>query len=379
MPDCLTAETIERYLSDSLDPVKERRAVESHLPTCPTCTAAVQAVLSEAGERLARRLAAEAAEAEHLDDEQLLRYVRGEVDVGEEERITAHLAACSRCRADEADLRQFRAEMDAYDWSSIPEEVWSASLQEAASEPGSPEPTGKAERPLTPGLHDGREQVRLNEDGSLCGLAALSPSLREQVRTALIARSIQAAHLGPPSISTGRAAPAASSFTLLAPIGTTVRSGRPRFRWQPLSGATGYTVHVVEDAIHREAAVSEPIPAKSDHPEVEWTLPEETPPLQPGRLYRWYVVAVLPDGSERNSPDALEPKALFRVLDTEEAEELERAEAAASGSPLALGILYGQSGLRDEAAGELRKVVAANPDSDLAQDLLRSLRSERPV
>jgi hypothetical protein len=65
------------------------------------------------------------------------------------------------------------------------------------------------------------------------------------------------------------------------------------------------------------------------------------------------------------------------ILDQAKANELAEAKNASAGSHLTLGILYAQAGLLDDAERELQALLRANPQSSLAQKLLRSVKAKR--
>jgi Tfp pilus assembly protein PilF len=64
-------------------------------------------------------------------------------------------------------------------------------------------------------------------------------------------------------------------------------------------------------------------------------------------------------------------------VDQAKADELAKAKNAGADSHLTLGVLYAQAGLLDDAEHELRALLRANPQSALAQKLLRSVRAKR--
>jgi hypothetical protein len=146
-----------------------------------------------------------------------------------------------------------------------------------------------------------------------------------------------------------------------------VQSDCPTFRWQPLDGATSYTVTVVNEANDRTAAKSDPLTG------TEWTVPT---PLPRGGIYRWFVTA-LKDGQEVQSPNKAGVTARFKVLEQKKFEELESAKKKYAHSPLTLGILYAQAGLLDEAEREFQTLLNANPKSPIARKLLKNVRALR--
>jgi hypothetical protein len=137
-------------------------------------------------------------------------------------------------------------------------------------------------------------------------------------------------------------------------------------RWRPLSGATSYTVTILDPSFS-VVATSQPSQATT------WTVSRK---LERGRIYSWQVAAVK-DGKEVISPTAPAPEARFKVLDREKAAELERLEKTHTNSHLALGVLYGQSGLLNDAEREFSALLRENPQSAVAQELLRSVRTAR--
>jgi anti-sigma factor RsiW len=219
-------------------------------------------------------------------------------------------------------------------------------------------------------LNDGGERVALHRRGRLEGLEGAPPEARLAVSRALSSRRLE-----PPSVLKGLAegaadtlmgsgAAAGSSFAPRRPVGKIVRETRPAFSWSPLAGARSYTVSVV-DAKFRPVAQSRSLDQTS------WTTDA---PLTRGAVYSWQVTATLADGTEVTAPAAPAPQARFRVLDADAHDRLTRLEKAAPNSRLARGVAYAQAGLLDEAETELKELLKENPRSQVARDLLRSLR-----
>lgn len=219
-------------------------------------------------------------------------------------------------------------------------------------------------------LRDGGQEVWLDEEGNLSGLENLPPSAREAVKQALTARKIESsAALGDlrdkPGTLLGENADA-DVLKLIGPIGLVMRNRRPVFRWQPLAGASSYTV-VVTDARLNEVATSGPLTA------AEWRMPLD---LSRGRVYFWQVTA-RKNGLEITAPVLPAPRAKFKVLSRAENEELKRLERSPRRSNLALGVLYARAGLFDEAERELQALVRANPNAIAARQLLESVRDAK--
>ena len=83
------------------------------------------------------------------------------------------------------------------------------------------------------------------------------------------------------------------------------------------------------------------------------------------------------EGQEITSPRPPAPQAKFRVLDQSKANELARAKRAYGSSHLTLALLYAEAGLLKEAEQELRQLRRTNPNSELANKLLRQVQSLR--
>jgi hypothetical protein len=220
--------------------------------------------------------------------------------------------------------------------------------------------------------------VTLDRPGRLDGLEGAPPDVRLAVSRALRSRRVE-----PPSALDGLAEGeggtlmgggvgdgVGASFAPRSPVGKIVRETTPAFSWSPLAGARSYTVSVV-DSKFRPVAQSRALDQTS------WTPPA---PLARGALYSWQVTATLADGAEVTVPSAPAPQARFRVLDAGADERLTRLEKAAPRSRLARGVAYARAGLLDEAEAELKELLKENPRSQVARDLLRSLRqTSRPT
>ncbi len=216
-------------------------------------------------------------------------------------------------------------------------------------------------------LNDGAGQVTLDNEGNVAGVA---PPFQQTVKQTLMTERIEtpqmlAELIGKSSVLMGPA-DEGHPFALLGPVGTVVMSERPAFRWRTLVGADSYVVKVF-DADFNEVAVS---PQLS---ETKWTV---TRSLERGRTYSWQVTARVGD-REVSSPVKPAPEAKFMVLDQVKANDLARAKNASAGSHLTLGILYADAGLLDDAERELQTLLRANPQSALAQKLLRGVRAKR--
>jgi hypothetical protein len=106
----------------------------------------------------------------------------------------------------------------------------------------------------------------------------------------------------------------------------------------------------------------------------EWA---PTKPLLRGRQYAWMVEATV-DGEQFRAPAMDKPYATFRILDAQQAEELELIRKTWGRSHLVMGLSCAKAGLVDEAELHFRELVSANPGSSTAQRLLASVQ-RKPV
>lgn len=232
------------------------------------------------------------------------------------------------------------------------------------SQPATPTPSQPT--PVVAQLNDGQGLLSLDREGKLSGADDLPASYQGMLREALNGQRIEMSSqlkglTRPPSslMSTDRQG---RGFSVIEPIGKVLMTDRPTFRWSPMEGATGYVVEVY-DSTFNLVATSPQLTTNS------WAAPT----LARGKIYGWQVKA-MKDGQEFTSPRPPAPQARFRILDQAKANELAKASRAHPSSHLVLGLLYAEAGLLKEAEQELRVLQKANPDSEIARNLLRRVQ-----
>lgn len=403
MPDHLPPAQLERYRLRTLDP-RALLAADDHLAKCPACRERLAggAPIAEAFDALRRDLRSAVESPPHVGYDELAAYADGTLDAVDREVVEGHLALCPSCAAEARELTAFRDTLAStvptparerprrpasVRWLPVPiaaaavvAVLWLGThdLLRRGDEPraGLEAPATSAPRPTGAGgprvaLQDAPGTVTLDGSGRLAGLPGLTLDDQEAVTRALRARRVDA----PPFLADliGRrgtllAAPVRPDerFEVLGPVGTAVTSTRPTFRWGALPGATSYTVAVF-DADYAQIAAGGPLRG------LEW---RPARPLVRGREYAWQVTAVR-NRKEVVAPSAPAPEARFRVLKQERVDHLERVRSATSGSHLAMGVLYAEAGLVEDAERELRELAQANSSSGEAQALLRSLEAWR--
>jgi hypothetical protein len=154
------------------------------------------------------------------------------------------------------------------------------------------------------------------------------------------------------------------TFELNAPIGSSVMSDRPTFRWQAVRGASHYVVSVFDEGF-RPVAESPAIGA------TQW---QPVTPLPRGKVFVWQVTATV-RGETVRSPVPPAPEARFQVAGADAAAALEDVRKSHPDNHLLLAVLLARNGVLDEAAVELDELGKTDPAT--AQSLRESLAEIR--
>lgn len=371
----LPYEKIEDYVDGGLN-AAERAEVESHVETCIECR-----------DRVADLLLVRASLSLTLGkdrDEGSLQPSAGKVTTigpAHWRRITVALAAAilialsvfamlsvhlsDQLRSEREKIRSLVAEK--YDLQRRSDQEISdlnARLRNVRPEDHG-EPPGQGLPPPAVYLVDGGRTIGLR-GASVVGLGEVSRYLSESVKEAL-----QSASIFTPSLEGLKyneevlmgEHKAQDPLSLSNPVGIVIEDTRPTFSWTPLDPGTIYVVNLLE-------AMSQDI---TDSPPVRGNRWRCTARLKRGATYSWDVRATLRDGREILAPTPPAPEAKFRVLDSIQAREIEKAREISPKSHLVLAVLYGRAGLINQARVEMKFVVRENPGSALAKHLLDSL------
>ena len=168
--------------------------------------------------------------------------------------------------------------------------------------------------------------------------------------------------------SHGAAPVANTGFALLGPFGEATSDTRPEFSWQPLPGATHYSVAIVDSALH-------PVQHSGAVKKTVWR-PKH--PLHPGHTYLWQVTAILPGGSRVVASEPAPSEAVLRIVPVKLTDEMARFRKDHQDSHLILGALYAQAGMLSESEDELKKVPPSDSSYKTARTLLENLSSTGP-
>lgn len=218
-------------------------------------------------------------------------------------------------------------------------------------------------------LADANGQITIDENGKVKGLENLAPSTQKAVvqtlQTGRVAISNVANSLSGNAgvLMGGGNADTGVPFALQTPVSKVVRENQPVLRWNPLKDSTRYSVAIVDDKFR---VVEE----SGKLTQTNW---KPSKPLPRGRNYSWQVTAIKDDGSEIVPPSSPAPQARFRIAEQTTIDEIGKLEKSGTRSHLALGVLYANAGLKQEAHREFQLLVKENPKSALARKLLKSV------
>lgn len=424
----LTQKQVEDYCRRQL-PAAELLAVTDHFGGCDLCRQRIE--LGGNGETAFFQLRFEMFEdtaetVQHLTMEQTAAYVERSVSGEELQMFSDHLTHCEQCVSAVDDLREFRNEIAPsldreYRPATVPspipspgESSWRRTLRslvapfrvspvpafggaalallllaviawvafrtpqqqepQIANAP-TPQPTVPPSQPEAPPtqpptpvvaqVNDGAGTLALDQQGKLSGADDLPPAYQNLVRKALsggrLEKSAQLQGLTRPGSSLMGSNNQPGEFSVLEPLGSVLLADRATFRWTAMEGASAYVVEVYDEKFA-------PVTQSPQLTDLTWatTVPR-------GHVYSWQVKAIK-DGTETTSPRPPAPQAKFRILDQAKANELANARRTHPSSHLTLGLLYADAGLLREAEQEFRLLQKANPNSDLARNLLRQVQ-----
>ena len=284
---------------------------------------------------------------EHPDLEDVLfRYADGTLDRERRAEVEAHLEHCFRCREDVGDAVAAQRSIDRRRRGAIP---WLIAAGLAAGVVAAAFWWPRHGQTIAPPVAH--------------TVAAVPSEWSAFVQQARTMRRIDP----PPTLralhverDTLRGHPAPHTSGTFSPSGTVVETQQPAFRW-PAVKNVAYEVRIFE----REKEIARSPLLRENR----WTLPQ---PLARGVTYVWQVkvqgvrLTILP-----TPPD---PPALFTVLGTTEAAEIDAARRRFPDDHLLAGVLYARAGVRDRAVDEIGRWIATHPADSVARDLLASIQ-----
>ena len=346
MPDSMetreshpTEEQLKCYVSGTLQP-SDLLSVSAHAASCPRCRGMVMAIKAPASRAALHSLSAGGEPAFHLSYEMMRDQVDGKLDEVDKEVVADHIRVCGACREELMDLAAFKTELE----------------REAALTTSRTVIEAK-DRQQQKARHTRSWRERLAEwwEGTfsqwmLVGGVGVTAALALAMLVAGVARN----HGGKKSASSGDVfvltRPKAPSTEALPPI-----SQPPPKSPSPDVVKDGPAQYEIADRNVKGLPDSWPSLLKEDVSRI----------LGGGSLDRLRLNGVATLSSETLSPDPAANSGKPANYSVDEVKKL------APASHLATGVALWKAGDLAEARREFEKFAAENPDSTIAQKLLR--------
>lgn len=314
---------------------------------------------------------------EHPGFERLEALVDGRLDDADQEIVATHVEFCATCAQDLADLTAMRNELAGHTTvvaaSSGQAGAGRWRLMQVAAAVIAVVGIGyfvvsrlqNSTSPATPAS----TQAQANAPVAPAPAPANPLTADEQ---SLVDRVLASGRLEMPAAVRGLSGPVgtllgggatASSLVPLSPIGTAVLSTAPEFTWQPMRGATSYSIAVFDQQFAQVAS--------ADHVTgTSWTPPAALPR---GATLAWQITAHFPTGDVL-APAPPQPEARFVVVDDATAAVVTSQRARLADQPLALGVLLAKAGLFLDAQHAFERAATQPVHAEHARQLLAGLK-----
>lgn len=301
---------------------------------------------------------------EHIPEDDLQKYVSGQLALARIREIDGHLAKCVQCADELRDLRNFIAEMPSARTFLLPRRLL-AFAAVAAVVVVVAFLSVRQPREIV-AVNDVSGRVSLDQGGALHGIGSLPADQQQAVRQALAQQRFSL----PASLRELRGEPGAlmgaaerAPFKLEAPVATVERSNRPTLSWTSDPQSVGYRVTLKDENTGQTTMTAL----------LQTTFWSVSSDLERGHSYIWQVVSSRKDGAEVLVPQPPVPPAKFIVLDSVTDSNLQQLPP----SHLVRSVVYVNAGLLDDADRELTELQKLNPHSTLVGHLLDQLRQAR--
>ena len=326
---------------------------------------------------------------DHPDHEQLVSLVDNRIDEIDREWILGHVEICDVCKVDIDDLMRVKASLETNDegqhtsrWVKAAIGLTAAAGVVLAIWIGAREPSPEVTEPATATVASATAAPTAQATPS--SVAPLPPPVEEPieaVRPVLteaeqgrVARALASGRMElPPNMSVLRGhegtllGPAGEqpAFRPTSPVATALTEARPQFSWTPKTGATRYTVTVVDERF-RQVVTSGPLKTTTWKPSRD---------LPRGRVLQWQVSAISADETAI-APAPPQPEARFMVLDQSTVARLAKERQRLATEPIALGLVLAKAGLFAEADSVFQSALTdARFDRSQVRALLARLRA----
>ena len=392
----LTEEELRQYRLRKMPP-SELLAADDHLVECGDCRQSLARIVPGAAGSAGLWQALTSSEppsSRHLSHEELAAFAENDWSKADRQQVTVHLEHCPQCSEDAEDLRKFHDDLaqpplvsvtkapvtkvipSRRSFFTVPVWAGAAAVIVLAIFLGyrffhaNPQPGSSMVVQLVVQLKDGGGAIGLDSVGRLSSPRPFDPGDEKKIKDALVSKRIEPPAVLPllssPQGTLLGSAGAPQGLQLIAPLATAVPDDKPIFRWRPMPQASSYVVSIYDS---RYGKLVQGPPVTQNEWQADRALPR-------GQIYTWQLTAKV-KGKLLRAPLPPAPEARFQVLSQSEAEQLEKARREHADSHLLLGLLYAQAGALDDSIRELTALLAANPDSGVAQELLASVQQLR--
>ena len=323
----------------------------------------------------------------HLPQTDLEAYANGRLPAARLDFCRTHLESCDACRAELEDIRTLQSDLSSFQRTepirreperrrrrrnpALPLVVSGATVLVAAVstilwwEHRKPR-THIISTPTAAVAQTTTAPAVVSTQTRDTHLANVITAVPNDVRPAAPA-AIQHGKPQPPAEASRPRGPVASDahtgFALLGPFGKSIAETRPEFTWQPLPGAIGYTVSIVDEGLH-------PVQHSPGLRATNW---RPRHPLRPGQTYLWQVTATLHGGTKVVASEPSLSETALRINLPKLPDDMERFKQGHQDAHLILGALYAQAGMLTESAEQLKKVPSSDPSYNMAQAMLKTL------
>jgi hypothetical protein len=265
----------------------------------------------------------------HISQDEFDAYVEGRLSGARLDHVRAHLDACEACRAELEDLRTFKASaVGLSQASSLKRELerrkrqrqlkaaataaiaaavvaaigvvgWNkfgkawvhtstvAAQVRAPVQTRVSAPVVAAPQAVAPAVNN-QQPTKIRDTRGAGTQPRPTPVAQPRAAAPVVAQAAVPSRATPaPTPAAAVVAPASTSFALLGPFGDEVSDDRPEFAWQPLEGATKYSIIIVDEGLRPIA-----------HTRLKTTSWRPHKPLRRGRTYLWQVTAILKNGTK---------------------------------------------------------------------------------
>lgn len=392
---------LKNYGESELSP-REFLRVQTHFEICEDCRRRLDEMFPNIAEReesfLIEDLRDELADDFHLNyDEYLKPFIYETISAVDKEIVESHVEVCAVCREDLRDLLSFHRELaqekeirelskanwwtNLTDWISAPNHkaiwlafasiiliigaglIWffvSRSSNEVVQNPAN---SGNFQtNQIAPNTNSNETVIEANQNANLPKTNSNTanqntdlPQKEVEMASLVFPKALNNLRFNESETLRGNDDGETQKISAISPNGKVIRSSSPVLAWQNVPNLQTFEVTIFDNDFNR-VAKSDAVSGNS------WRVPS----LAKGKIYQWQVTgkAVSADGKTTNYLG----QGKFYIVSERDENRINQAKNA-----LEKGRAFAEAGLLTEAAGEFRKYLKENPNSENAKKFLRQI------